>query len=625
MPISAAHWLSVEGDDWASLPQQAIAEMNARRPADQRHCPARFQICENPVTRTRIEPCSPWWEASVLTAQSRWPPRRLVTSLPCSSPATRESFAVRCNQSDASLIPEPRPANQRMGLHWHSLQERHRRSAHGSELACSVLVELRLSVGISALILSFVDVKPVAKFNTGSYSSLARVRLSEIERKKKGVLGTHSSPGKDTLSLGGKDIEAEMPARYEIVKYWRREPVVPPHTRSAVAVVSSEATRTLTNHPYYYVTRTCLPEARSPIGPRCIGVTLLASHQGEPGSIPGGVNSAFSYLGIVPVDAAGRRLFSGIFRFPRPCILVLLHTHLASTSSDLKTAMTCHEKDRVLHTRFAAPLSPGCYGDSCRSYLTTQHSACDRPNDRGDVTALTERPPLFNRDSGKLRTSVCCLRKAGSDVCRVGSRVCIEGYLERGKGTSLPARQSRKQLRVDQARPVRPFQHAITTACWLAHSSSPYPQPALCPVDQGPHSVLPVLGFVPQPGITIGISGVDWRKEREHAGLRIPPPSSTYHFSGRVEKNRSAAAISPPPLSATQTRQVSFTTQSKSDYEYRGEVVFYFANTRQQNGATGQLRVGTPLANQLLSLETRHLRPDDMFAQMTGAKASSRY
>ncbi|KAJ8866336.1 hypothetical protein PR048_032179 [Dryococelus australis] len=55
---------------------------------------------------------------------------------------------------------------------------------------------------------------------------------------------------------------------------------------------------------------------------------VLASHQGESGIIPGRVTFGFSRVGIVPDDAAGRRVFSGISRFPRPSVPVLLHTHL---------------------------------------------------------------------------------------------------------------------------------------------------------------------------------------------------------------------------------------------------------------------------------------------------------
>ncbi|KAJ8882789.1 hypothetical protein PR048_014603 [Dryococelus australis] len=66
---------------------------------------------------------------------------------------------------------------------------------------------------------------------------------------------------------------------------------------------------------------------------------LLTSHQGKLGSIPGGVASGFSQVGIVPDDAAGRRVFLGIFSFPNTCVPELLHTHLTPPSSALNTSM----------------------------------------------------------------------------------------------------------------------------------------------------------------------------------------------------------------------------------------------------------------------------------------------
>ncbi|KAJ8871744.1 hypothetical protein PR048_028081 [Dryococelus australis] len=39
-------------------------------------------------------------------------------------------------------------------------------------------------------------------------------------------------------------------------------------------------------------------------------------------------HSEFSHVGIVPDDAVGRRVLSGIYRFPHPLIQALLHTHL---------------------------------------------------------------------------------------------------------------------------------------------------------------------------------------------------------------------------------------------------------------------------------------------------------
>ncbi|KAJ8868485.1 hypothetical protein PR048_030013 [Dryococelus australis] len=51
------------------------------------------------------------------------------------------------------------------------------------------------------------------------------------------------------------------------------------------------------------------------------------------------VASGFAQLGIVVDDAAGRRAFSEISRFPRPSIPALPHSHLTSPSSALKTLM----------------------------------------------------------------------------------------------------------------------------------------------------------------------------------------------------------------------------------------------------------------------------------------------
>ncbi|KAJ8869878.1 hypothetical protein PR048_028887 [Dryococelus australis] len=74
------------------------------------------------------------------------------------------------------------------------------------------------------------------------------------------------------------------------------------------------------------------PAAHQPIAPREAGFTdlirrwgrggvvvrLLVSHQGEPGSIPGGVAPGFSHVEIVLGDAAGQRVFSLTSHFPRP-------------------------------------------------------------------------------------------------------------------------------------------------------------------------------------------------------------------------------------------------------------------------------------------------------------------
>ncbi|KAJ8869355.1 hypothetical protein PR048_030930 [Dryococelus australis] len=61
-------------------------------------------------------------------------------------------------------------------------------------------------------------------------------------------------------------------------------------------------------------------------------VRLLDFHLDKQGWIPCRVAPGFSHVGIVPDDAAGRCVFSGISHFSSLCIPALLHTHLTSPS-----------------------------------------------------------------------------------------------------------------------------------------------------------------------------------------------------------------------------------------------------------------------------------------------------
>ncbi|KAJ8869102.1 hypothetical protein PR048_030666 [Dryococelus australis] len=69
------------------------------------------------------------------------------------------------------------------------------------------------------------------------------------------------------------------------------------------------------------------------------GRTARLPPRKKPGSISDGVALGFTYVGVMPGDAAGQRFFSGISRFSRPSIPELLRTHFASPSSALKTSM----------------------------------------------------------------------------------------------------------------------------------------------------------------------------------------------------------------------------------------------------------------------------------------------
>ncbi|KAJ8890670.1 hypothetical protein PR048_010179 [Dryococelus australis] len=96
-----------------------------------------------------------------------------------------------------------------------------------------------------------------------------------------------------------------------------------------------------------------------------------STHLGEPGLILGGVAPVFGHVGIVQDDATGRRVFSGISRFPRPC------THLSSPSSALKTSMLtatkispleqfCAEMSALPYRRREIHTLPGIHTRDCR-------------------------------------------------------------------------------------------------------------------------------------------------------------------------------------------------------------------------------------------------------------------
>ncbi|KAJ8882695.1 hypothetical protein PR048_014507 [Dryococelus australis] len=122
---------------------------------------------------------------------------------------------------------------------------------------------------------------------------------------------------------------------------------------------------------------------------------MLASQQGEAGSNPDGIAPGFSHVGIVPGDATGRRVFSGISSFPRrPNILPLkardrnvIQPDLDETRERATGVCTCKEgvlPTRTRHARARAgvtaqpvwatrPCDASC--DACGHVWMT----CDRP------------------------------------------------------------------------------------------------------------------------------------------------------------------------------------------------------------------------------------------------------
>ncbi|KAJ8895161.1 hypothetical protein PR048_000486 [Dryococelus australis] len=77
-----------------------------------------------------------------------------------------------------------------------------------------------------------------------------------------------------------------------------------------------------------------------------IVVGLLASHLDELGSIPGGVDPGFLHVGVIPDDAAGLRVFSGISHFPHPFIPAPFQTRFASLALTFKALICVGMKGR---------------------------------------------------------------------------------------------------------------------------------------------------------------------------------------------------------------------------------------------------------------------------------------
>ncbi|KAJ8898173.1 hypothetical protein PR048_003533 [Dryococelus australis] len=103
-------------------------------------------------------------------------------------------------------------------------------------------------------------------------------------------------------------------------------------------------------------------------------VRLLASHQGDPGSIPSGVAPGFSHVGIVPDNAAGRRVFSGLSRFLHLCIPAMLHVQNFSNFSlhhlqriITLTELSQREPGTESHRRLSASVLPWLDGSSSRT------------------------------------------------------------------------------------------------------------------------------------------------------------------------------------------------------------------------------------------------------------------
>ncbi|KAJ8872668.1 hypothetical protein PR048_026279 [Dryococelus australis] len=119
--------------------------------------------------------------------------------------------------------------------------------------------------------------------------------LSSVLEEYRGVTGQ--------LRVGTR-IDEKRPTLAELV-YPSFRP-----TRRIREDIRTEQRRNKHNITAYYSVNCTLSGGRGGVA-----VGLLASHLGEPGSIPGGVTPKFSHVGIVTDDDAGRRVFPGDLPF----------------------------------------------------------------------------------------------------------------------------------------------------------------------------------------------------------------------------------------------------------------------------------------------------------------------
>ncbi|KAJ8893333.1 hypothetical protein PR048_005924 [Dryococelus australis] len=127
------------------------------------------------------------------------------------------------------------------------------------------------------------------------------------------------------------------------------------------------------------------------------------------------VAPGFSHVGIVLDEVAGRRVFLSISITPRHCIPALLHFHLVSPSSTLKTPSLKAAQISPLHSK----LFPNC------TLKSTSHEPAASYSSRGVIYTLSSDPtsPSASRPLDLMRTShnpkpaSCCTSTDNSDLC----------------------------------------------------------------------------------------------------------------------------------------------------------------------------------------------------------------
>ncbi|KAJ8888002.1 hypothetical protein PR048_007487 [Dryococelus australis] len=199
--------------------------------------------------------------------------------------------------------------------------------------------------------------------------------------------------------------------------------------------------------------------------------SVVACHQGGTCLIPVGVATGFSHVGIVSVDAASRRVFSGSLVYLRPFIPAVFNTRFSSPTSALKTSMLTRQN--------LSTLLLNCF-------IVNSFVLCEERN-YVYACAVARRP---RKPSRILDKSV----EGNLRECECGSRLALE------KASTLRGARSSSQDRRVRG-PVSRF--------WDPHSPPPPPSCIILPVSHThfPRTPLDANDYSRVPGSIQG--GVD--------------------------------------------------------------------------------------------------------------------
>ncbi|KAJ8866962.1 hypothetical protein PR048_032824 [Dryococelus australis] len=273
--------------------------------------------CEHPLTRPGIEPGSPRWEASALTAR---PPRPRVERA-CTD-GNRKEFAntakhIQLYDKQSQEMRHARLPPRRSGL---NAQPGHngcsqagivqdnavsRGSPTPPSRRCSIFTSIDLIVSQDrAGTKSLAGMEALQPTEAGVSTRAARQRC-QLQRP----------PGLSTSCADRAPGDLLLTDAPTLLHRPTSCPRVGETSRSNHAASAALGGR-----------RGLVVRQPSPLPPRRTGFDF-----------PIGIAPRFTHVGILPDDAAGRWVSSWISRFPSPFIPALLHTHLTSPSSALET------------------------------------------------------------------------------------------------------------------------------------------------------------------------------------------------------------------------------------------------------------------------------------------------